>query len=299
VRVLSEEGLAPAALADAVAATLACTPQPLAVDLDGARSTMRRAVSAPFAAHSRCRVSSWLDPVRAAVGEVTAPVDVFFRDDDAGWRDDRLLPLLDVFERAGAPIDLAAIPDALSESSARVLAARWRAAPARVRIHRHGFAHENHEPPDARKCEFGPSRPAELQYENIVRGQGLLHDRLGVAPDPVFTPPWNRCTADTARGLRAAGIPIFSRESRAAPLDVDGVVEVPVAVDWARLRRPELGDALAHAVRRGGPLGVMLHHAVMDAEDRGGVAELLGLLTASPDVRLTTIVELATTKAAA
>jgi hypothetical protein len=35
--------------------------------------------------------------------------------------------------------------------------------------------------------------------------------------------------------------------------------------------------ALAEA-RRGGPVGIMLHHAIMDRAERDGVAELLAVL---------------------
>ena len=42
---------------------------------------------------------SWLAPVAAALAEAPAPVTFFFRDDDAGWRDDRLRRLLELFDR--------------------------------------------------------------------------------------------------------------------------------------------------------------------------------------------------------
>jgi hypothetical protein len=42
-------------------------------------------------------VSAWLAPLREALDAAPAPVTFFFRDDDAGWRDDRLEALLDVF----------------------------------------------------------------------------------------------------------------------------------------------------------------------------------------------------------
>ena len=42
-------------------------------------------------------MSSWLQPVEAALDAAPAPVPVFFRDDDAGWGDERLLALLDAF----------------------------------------------------------------------------------------------------------------------------------------------------------------------------------------------------------
>jgi hypothetical protein len=248
-------------------------------------------------------MSAWLNPLRSALEDVSGPVPFFFRDDDAGWGDDRLQQLLDVFEDAGAPIDLAAIPTAVSPAFARILARRRRAAPGLVRIHQHGLAHTNHEP-TGRKSEFGPSRPAHLQLSDVLRGHRLLLERLDGELDPIFTPPWNRCTAETVRAVADAGLAVLSRESRAEPLGVDGVCELPVSVDWlqrggVRLTRPELGTALATAARSGKPTGVMLHHAVMDADDRRGVAQLLAMLTTMPSVRLATISELACAEVAA
>ena len=51
---------------------------------------------------------SWLDPVRQALDE--GPCTAFFRDDDAGWGDERLWVLLDLFDRRSLPVDLAVIP---------------------------------------------------------------------------------------------------------------------------------------------------------------------------------------------
>ncbi len=57
---------------------------------------------------------SWLGPVVDALDRRTVPIEVFVRDDDAGWADAELFALLDVFAARGMPIDLAVIPDALT-----------------------------------------------------------------------------------------------------------------------------------------------------------------------------------------
>ena len=101
---------------------------------------------------------SWLDPVRRALDE--GPSTVFFRDDDAGWGDERLWALLDLFDRRALPVDLAVIPAELHPTLTAELTVRARAG--RVHLHQHGFAHVNHEP-TGRKCEFGPARPYEAQ----------------------------------------------------------------------------------------------------------------------------------------
>jgi peptidoglycan/xylan/chitin deacetylase (PgdA/CDA1 family) len=236
---------------------------------------------------------NWLDPLRAALDTASRPVTFFFRDDDAGWADDRLRRLLALFDRFGAPLDLAVIPCALGPGLARELRDR---RPA-LGLHQHGFAHSNHEP-NGRKCEFGPARAAEAQRADIERGRTLLEELLEAPLDPIFTPPWNRCTRETGRVLVEAGLPVLSRESRAEPLDVDGLVELPVHVDWfahrkgVRLSREELGGALAAEALGGGPVGVMLHHAQMDAGERRMLSELLDLLTASAGARRAAMAEL-------
>jgi len=48
-----------------------------------------------------------LEVVRAALDARDSPVTLFFRDDDAGWRTDRLRALLDLFAEFALPVDLA------------------------------------------------------------------------------------------------------------------------------------------------------------------------------------------------
>jgi hypothetical protein len=237
---------------------------------------------------SAARDSGWLGPVRAALAADGPRVRVFFRDDDAGWDDARLVSLCDVFARREQPLDLAVIPAALDERLARWL--RARAASSPLELHQHGYAHRSHER-EGRKQEFGPARGPREQAADIARGRALLAERLGGLTRPIFTPPWNRCTADTGRVLAQLGFEVLSRESRALALGVPRLVECPVHVDWlARERSGErrsasdLGRRLGDALAAGGPCGVMLHHAVMDAGDRAAVAELLDVLAGSERV---------------
>jgi hypothetical protein len=206
-----------------------------------------------------------------------APVEVFFRDDDAGWDDSRLLALCDLFGALDLPLDLAVIPAALHDGLARALLAReW------LGLHQHGFAHVNHER-EGRKCEFGPSRSYEAQRRDIAAGRDALAEH-GIETT-LFTPPWNRCTADTVRALLDLGFTVLSREHRADPLGVDGLREVPVHLDFARLSPDELESRFAARVAEGGPVGVMFHHAVMERDDFDRTAELLRVLGRHANVR--------------
>jgi peptidoglycan/xylan/chitin deacetylase (PgdA/CDA1 family) len=204
-----------------------------------------------------------------------SPVEVFFRDDDAGWGDNRLLDLITRFEAYGLPLDLAVIPAELTNGLAEQLRTR------QVGLHQHGYAHVNHEP-EGRKCEFGPARDLAAQKADIAAGQERLKALLGDRLDPYFTPPWNRCTPDTAQALVELGFAALSREHRAEPLGL--LPEVSVHLDVARLTPEELDERFARFVTEGGPVGVMFHHAVMEPEDFARADALLALLAGHPNV---------------
>ena len=221
----------------------------------------------------------WLEPLRQVVERATVPVDFFFRIDDVGWEDDRLFPLLDLFEQRAVPVDLAVIPQALTPGTAAELRARLARSPDRMGVHLHGFAHVNHEP-DGRKSEFGPRREVGAQRRDLEAGRHQLELLLGDAVAPFFTPPWNRCTESTARLLAELGFRVLSRDARERPFGIPGFLEIPVRVDW--LRPPAdvaaTGERLAVEGRSGSPVGIMLHPARIDAEQRRWLGALLALL---------------------
>jgi peptidoglycan/xylan/chitin deacetylase (PgdA/CDA1 family) len=242
-------------------------------------------------------VNGWLDPLRRELDAAPAPVTFFFRDDDAGWDDEALLALLELFAGNAVPLDLAVIPATLTPELAAELHRRALVAPGLVGLHQHGYAHTNHERA-GRPCEFGPSRPAEDQKRDIERGARRLHELLGEVVAPIFTPPWNRCTRSTARCLREFGFVALSRDSSAEPVDVPGLQEIRVGVDWLARRKGtrvslrEVGDRLAAAVRVDASVGVMLHHAVMGPADCAAVEALLDVVASHPTARCRTMASL-------
>ncbi len=230
--------------------------------------------------------------VVTALDAAAAPVRFFIRDDDAGWDDASLLALLDCTARVGVPIDLAVVPDAVSPSLASELRARMAAASGAIGLHQHGFAHANHEA-TGRKCEFGPSRASHLQRRDLLQGRGRLRDHFGTQFDSIFTPPWNRCASHTPALLAAMGYAALSRDA-SAPAQ-DDLPELTVHVDWCKQRRIGLaqGDGsgvaiaekLAGKIVAGATIGVMLHHAQMDAGDRALLDRWLPLWTRHPHAR--------------
>lgn len=240
-----------------------------------------------------------------ALDGLHAPIDVFIRDDDAGWNDAQLLSLLDLARRCAVPIDLAAIPQAMSRELARELRKRCDAAEGAIGVHQHGHTHSNHEAL-ARKCEFGSSRSVEQQRDDLLRGQAQLREHFGDLLQPIFTPPWNRCSELTPVLLAELGYEALSRNRGARPAQ-DALQEMPVDIDWSRHWREGGAPALAAAFDRavgeraadGQPLGLMLHHAVMTEDEFALLAQWLDVLSAHPQLRWGPMRELLASRRAA
>jgi len=233
--------------------------------------------------------TNWLDPLRRRLDEASGSISFFFRDDDAGWEDARLFELLGMFADYNVPIDLAVIPKLISRQTAASLRKRLEENPEHVSVHQHGYAHVNHEE-TGRKCEFGESRSSVMQRADIAAGKALLNDLLGPVTESIFTPPWNRCTAATATCLQQEGFTLLSRDSTATRFNTPGLTELPVSVDWfgrrkgVRLTPGEIGASLSRAASAQSPVGVMLHHALVDDDERRRIGELLKLLSSDSQV---------------
>jgi predicted deacetylase len=241
-------------------------------------------------------MSGWLDSVRSALDRAASPVAFFVRDDDAGWSDDCLYRLLDVTQRFKVPIDLAVIPAAVGASLARELRLALDRTGEGISVHQHGLAHVNHES-IGRKAEFGPSRSFVRQREDIGTGQRKLQDRLGAALCPIFTPPWNRCVPATGAALLELGFQVLSCDAGAPAMAAEGLEELPVHLDWTGRRGARWGAELwgmaiaSRIATAASPIGLMLHHAVMTADDRRLLSELLAVLSTHQTVRLRTMSE--------
>jgi predicted glycosyltransferase len=297
LRVLEPDRLDAQTLAAEMEALLQFQPSPIQLEMNGVENTAQ--VLKDLVRHKQTETSNdlvkrpagipdWLMPVHEALDSLSDSASLFFRDDDCGWGDDRLLLLLDIFADFNIPVDLAAIPAALNSAFAQKLSRRMAAHPERLRIHQHGYAHLNHEP-TGKKCEFGPARDYLSQRSDIENGRRRLAELLEAQPDPIFTPPWNRCTAVTARCLAELGFQALSRDSHAEAFEIPGLSEMPIAVDWfahrkkVRLNQVEWGELLAAQLKSAASVGIMLHHAVMDAGEMQTLAQLLSLLARHPN----------------
>ena len=238
----------------------------------------------------RVDVMNWLDPLRKTLDSNPNSITFFFRNDDVGWDDTRLFELLDLFTEFNLPLDLATIPTAISPRTAARLQILVDRNPGQLSIHQHGYAHLNHEQ-SARKCEFGETRPRDSQQADIEAGKYRLKDLFGPSLEAIFTPPWNRCTAATAACLREAGFKLLSRDATATRLNTAGLMELPVSIDWfakrknVRLTPEEIGSSFSAAASGCSPVGVMLHHALMDEKECARLGELLQLVSTHSQAR--------------
>lgn len=230
--------------------------------------------------------------IREALAIRKTPIEVFFRDDDAGWDNPRLIALLDCFNNQRIPIDLAVIPQAADQALADTLQTRWHADPALLGLHQHGYAHCNHET-QGRKCEFGQNRSEERQLSDLLLGKQHLEQLFGDALDPLFTPPWNRCAEVTANLLIKLNFRALSRNHTASSFNLKALPEIPVTIDWSGvLARSSnswaaLEQAISSKLSDDGcqRLGIMLHHAVMDIKELSYLQIMLGVFSAHGMVR--------------
>lgn len=232
-------------------------------------------------------MGNWLHGINEILDKTQTPMHFFFRDDDAGWENTKLLRMLDRFAQHAIPIDLAVIPASVDKSLADELLSRWQDNPDILGLHQHGFSHTNHEP-TGRKCEFGKSRTKHQQNADLTEGKAHLQAYFGVAIDPFFTPPWNRCTPETVACLEELDFTLLSRDITATKFESPRLRQVPIHIDWSRIIKQspnplvELGNTLSQNLAVNELTGIMLHHADMGNEELGPLTELIAMLSKHP-----------------
>ena len=217
------------------------------------------------------------------------PLQLFLRDDDVTDDEPSLRRLLTLCARHTIPINLGVIPGRLTAAGIAVLNDYVQQQPGLLELNQHGWQHVNHEP-TGKKCEFGPSRDYAAQLADLAAGQAKMNEAFGAQWSPVFVPPWNRCTAVTARALAQLGFRALSRDAGQAPLP--DCREVPVTLDLFRWRggavlraADELADELAQQIASTDRVGLLLHHQVLDDAAFALLDEWLRLFNQFPIVR--------------
>lgn len=189
---------------------------------------------------------------------------VFCRADDVGLGGAAFCAMLGCFAQRGLPLALAVVPTWLPLGRARLLRELDPANPLWA-LHLHGFSHGN-EARQGKKCEFGPDLPEADKARRLARGRDLLARTFVENFVPLFTPPWNRCDAETLALLAQLGFAGVSRWQGALPPAPSVLRELPVNLDVHIRKEPDpeaqLGGLLAElrSALSLGYLGVMLHH---------------------------------------
>ncbi len=200
------------------------------------------------------------------------PLTIFLRNDDGDKDEDTLRQLFDITLSRQVPLHVAVIPKNLTNSGLRLLRDIKHAQPDLLELGQHGYQHLNHES-EGRKCEFGVSRSFEEQFNDIANGKKILEETLQEYFAPIFTPPWNRCTKDTLRAVEELGFKILSRDNSNPPTTSYSFQEISITLDFftwkegAKMKQPrDLTEELVRQLNTNRPVGLLLHHNVMDAE---------------------------------
>ena len=228
----------------------------------------------------------------------------FLRDDDVDEDEETLRRLLELTLSHGLPLNLELIPSRLTDAGTVLLDHYKRFCPTLIELHQHGWRHVNHEP-TGRKCEFGPSRHFHQQFEDIAQGKTWLEARFPDRFYPAFTPPWNRCTEETYQVLDELGFQVLSKDNSNPPVTGYRFRDLSITLDlyrWkegATLKAPrEIVQTLMDQLQNEDPgnahqpIGLMLHHKVMDLDAFTFLERLLDELSRHPMIRFYTLQEL-------
>lgn len=240
-----------------------------------------------------------MDSLKSALAQQTAPLRIFFRNDDVDEDEAPLRRLLRLFLARNTPVNLGVIPGRLTAACAELLAESVDATPALFELNQHGWRHQNHER-EGRKCEFGASRTYDEQLADIARGRERMTEAFGPNWFPVFIPPWNRCTEETLRAIDHLGFRALSAKQGRSVATGYRFEEISITLDiyrWndgARMKSPEeIAVELVGQLARRQPIGVVLHHKVMDDQAFFFLGSLMDTLAAHPAVSFHTFQSLA------
>lgn len=229
------------------------------------------------------------------------PLPVFFRADDIGVFSSAFSRLMSLFDRHQVPLCLAVVPAWLSQSRWEVFKAHWEVSSPLWCWHQHGWRHANHEPA-GKKCEFGAARPATDIRRDLTRGKERLSAIIGGDLQPVFTPPWNRCSEATLALLKELGFQGVSTSAGRGPgsapaANRNALADYSINVDLHTRRETDpaaclnglLGEFRQAATA--GRIGIMLHHQRMNEAAFAMLDGLLGYMTRTPRLRAVTFVD--------
>ena len=153
------------------------------------------------------RILSSLNSARNRI--VAGNCYIFFRADDMAVPGQYFFRLVELFRRFDVPLSMAIVPAWLTLPRWECINKALKKAPNLFCLFQHGWRHINHEK-KGKKQEFGPERERAQIREDLVKGRRRLEGLIGDDFNPLFTPPWNRCTKSTVEELENLGYKAIS-----------------------------------------------------------------------------------------
>lgn len=201
--------------------------------------------------------------------ENSQPVNVFFRADDVGVPSRLFHELITLFSKHKLPLCLAVVPSWISVQRYSGLREITGNDDTLWCWHQHGRLHKNFEI-EGKKQEFGPGRDYETILYHLQQGKERLISILRNSFDPFFTPPWNRCSIDTAKALLAEGFQAVSRSQGAQPDVTAFLPDIQVNVDLHTRKETDPETSMKNLLNEietalsSGQCGIMIHHQRMN-----------------------------------
>ncbi len=217
----------------------------------------------------------------------------WWRDDDTVEPSQRLDQLLRLAQQYAAPLALAVIPARLETELADYLKTHTHCC-----VLQHGYAHDSHAAPGARKLELGGTRATADIVADLARGYRILQQHFGSCFTPVLVPPWNRIDERVLEQLAALGFSgVSTMKVRRKAWPSPGLLQVNTHLDPVNWRHnggfigiyPAIAILIQHLIaRRLGyrdfdePTGILTHHLVQNDAVWRFLENLLAFLQAHP-----------------
>lgn len=217
--------------------------------------------------------------------------DVFFRADDIGYPGRQFSAMTEAFQKYNTPLALAVVPAWLNEERRDALFAELGPDLKLWCLHQHGYRHMNHEQQN-KKFEFGPSRNKAVVTGELGRGMKKLNNLLSENFSPLFTPPWNRCSAETMQALVELDFKAISRSTNVSPQPPQELPDIPVNIDLHTIKESNstkgiqiLQNQMKNSVKSG-CAAFMLHHQRMNKTSQLFLHYLLDKINNTPGLRV-------------
>lgn len=212
-------------------------------------------------------LTNWILQLNALIPK--SGCDIFFRADDVGYPGKQFSAMIDVFRKHKVPLALAVVPCWINELKTSELFEELKPDENLWCLHQHGYHHKNTEK-EGKKFEFGPSLEKKVAFKRLEKGRKKLKLLLGDKFKPIFTPPWNRCSAQTMECLVELGFNTISRSINVKPNPPAMLRDVPVNIDLHTRKESSPDESLKALLQemseafQSGTAGFMLHHQRMN-----------------------------------